>query len=391
MKNIVSDHTGWLWIVCILLGLCLQCPAQAYFSFGARAAGMGNAYVSVVEDASAAYWNPSSLALIEGWSVTMDFGGEYFTADNIQQVVESLYDMDPREWDDPSFTDDRDRLIDLMDKLEDSSWTHRGGERFGLSIAHKNSAFSIIGYDLYYIQPEVDLQNLDLNPEGEMYIGNNTTALKFSGFHVQEYGLSFSWLSPNRAMTLGLTGKYVDFDGYDWTGILWDEPSMDPEDLLDRVETGSSYSQSDWGIDAGITVFMGRNRFSVVGHNLNTLEVDTDSDTTLEIKPDYRLGYAFFPTDRFTFGIDYTISSSRDPRGNKLDGKDISIGFEGKFGPGKQFILRGGSIIDSGGDAPIIFTGGAAIEFEHAALDFGYARDQDGDSQGIWGGLRVFF
>ena len=37
---------------------------------GARALGMGGAFVGVADDASATYWNPAGLAWTNGWELT---------------------------------------------------------------------------------------------------------------------------------------------------------------------------------------------------------------------------------------------------------------------------------------------------------------------------------
>jgi len=54
-------------MTCLLLfGLCHPCPAGAFRSngLGARARGMGGAYVAIADDTSAAFWNPAGLAFV---------------------------------------------------------------------------------------------------------------------------------------------------------------------------------------------------------------------------------------------------------------------------------------------------------------------------------------
>lgn len=98
-------HTNWLFIVA-LAAIVVSASAPAAFAgddpvgtgtlfdvgMGARALGMGGAFVAVVDDANAVYYNPAGLALIEGRSVTslysnMMGAGSYFGAGYAQKNV----------------------------------------------------------------------------------------------------------------------------------------------------------------------------------------------------------------------------------------------------------------------------------------------------------------
>src|SRR3954454_20371338 len=46
--------------------------AQTFDTVGARAAGMGGAFVAVADDASAAYWNPAGFAAGSYFSLVLD-------------------------------------------------------------------------------------------------------------------------------------------------------------------------------------------------------------------------------------------------------------------------------------------------------------------------------
>ena len=109
------------------------------------------------------------------------------------------------------------------------------------------------------------------------------------------------------------------------------------------------------------------------------------------VRPEYRIGYAFLPNHRFTFSIDYAIDKNRDPSGEKLDGREIALGFEAGLGTNRAFVFRGGAAMELGGDAPVVYTGGFGLKFKHVFVDFAYATDPDGDSRRLWGGLRFAF
>ncbi len=80
--------------VTLMLGLCmvshLFAVSQAAVLFlmispGARAAGMGEAFVAVADDATAAYWNPAGLAFQNGREITL------MHANWLPQLVSDMY------------------------------------------------------------------------------------------------------------------------------------------------------------------------------------------------------------------------------------------------------------------------------------------------------------
>jgi F plasmid transfer operon, TraF, protein len=63
------SHLIEVVLFCTMLGSCVvPASGQTFEAAGTRAAGMGGAFVSVADDASAVYWNPAGLVL----------GGSYF-------------------------------------------------------------------------------------------------------------------------------------------------------------------------------------------------------------------------------------------------------------------------------------------------------------------------
>ncbi len=360
---------------------------NAYFSYDARAAGMGGAFSAVVDDASGVYWNPAGLALIPAWSITMTLGQGWTVGDNVQDTLERIHDMNPAS--DP--TADYSKLIKDLNKLNEFSWIHRGGNTFGFCAAHQNGALSIMGYDVFYVQPVVDTTNIDPDTSLPTSIQNNSTQLELSGYSFQEYGLSYAWLSMTKAFAFGITAKYVDIKGYDSLHSIWGLDSVQADDLFDVLDSAPDYTESEWGLDAGMLIRGAANRLSIVVRNLRKYTIDISDDVSLEVKPEYRIGYAFVPNDRFIFAVDYSLSKNRDPFGNKLDGKDISMGFEGKFGEKKHVILRGGATIEPGGDMPVVYSGGFGLEFKYAKFDISYSTDQDGETKSVLTGMRFSF
>jgi hypothetical protein len=83
-----------------LLLLCLLSPVASFaagspgdagalflrIGMGARAAGMGEAYIAVAEDASSAYWNPAAMAAVLGTNAML-MHNEYIQSVRLEQIT----------------------------------------------------------------------------------------------------------------------------------------------------------------------------------------------------------------------------------------------------------------------------------------------------------------
>jgi len=78
----------------IAAALLMLLPAAAYGGFlaieeGARATGMGGAFTAVADDASAVFWNPAGLAMMDGFKLT-GMGSRLFAVDGLSENVVSF-------------------------------------------------------------------------------------------------------------------------------------------------------------------------------------------------------------------------------------------------------------------------------------------------------------
>ncbi len=213
----------------------------------------------------------------------------------------------------------------------------------------------------------------------------------FNGFQINEYAVSQSWMSSKSGMAIGITGRYLDIESFYHTEEIWDLDEYSPADLLEKVESGDSIDENEWTIDVGI-LFVGRNnRLGITGRNLNSYEFDFNDEVKMKVKPEYRIGYAYTPSDRFTWTVDYQINESRDPTGNKLDGKTMATGFEGRLGETRWLAIRGGAIYEMDAATTNLYTGGIGLILPNLQLDATFASDQDGVGERIGLGLRLRF
>ncbi|MBN1552064.1 hypothetical protein JW979_11360, partial [bacterium] len=232
---------------------------SAFFSFGARSSGMGGAFSAAGDDASSVFWNPATVAILRKWSVDITAGREWITAKNMQSTLTKITESDPRFLPADTLSD----LPGQLEKLSDYSWISNGGERFGFTAAHSNFAFTVMSYDLFYLQPEIDTYNTGLDPNSLNPISNNSSMIAFTGFQVMEYGITYAWLSPARSMAVGMTGKYANVTGYHRTENIWDIDVSNTWDLLDSVKEGASLDESVWSFDAGLIFFAEYGRLSI--------------------------------------------------------------------------------------------------------------------------------
>lgn len=93
-------RSAWRYGIVGLALLCLLGPATTHatgspgdagalflrIGMGARAAGMGEAYTAVAEDASSAYWNPAAMAAVLGTNAML-MHNEYIQSVRLEQIT----------------------------------------------------------------------------------------------------------------------------------------------------------------------------------------------------------------------------------------------------------------------------------------------------------------
>ncbi len=366
--------------VLIVLTALSPVTVQGYYSYGARAVGMGGAYTGLANDGSLFYWNPGGLASLRGWVIELQYGQDDMFAENVRPVMDSMNNwFEQGEAGSDSFNNG------LM-RLADKDWLFRGGDAMSFIVAHRTTAMFFNQKQIYYIQ------NYDNTADEQSdYSVESDLLYELSGIDLKEYGVTFTILGGDEGFSLGLSGKYIRATGYHSIRDFRDIHSAQPDFLKDMVEKGARESNSFWGLDAGIMMHFGTSRFGITGRNIRKYSIDITDDVTIHVRPEYRMGYAYQPTEKFVFSLDYTSGKEHDILGNKLDGRELASGFEGLFGESKWLILRGGISMPLEGDAPMIISLGTGLSFESGVLDIGYAFDQNRESRKLWFGLRFMF
>lgn len=355
-------------------------PVSAYYSYGARAVGMGNAFTGMTNDASIFYWNPGGLVVLPGWVVELQYGRDAMYAEDVKSTMESM-----KRWNDEGDISES-KLVGGMKELASKDWLFRGGDAMSFVMANRHMAMFFNQQQVYYAQ--YDRSNLSTEQApGEA----DEWRYSLPGVDLQEYGVTFTMLGGDSGFSMGISGKYVRAKTFYSTPEFTKITDADLDSMIDLVESGDSSTVSRWSWDAGIIMVFGPNRLGISGRNIKRYTIGVTEDASLSIKPEYRIGYAFQPTKRFVVCMDYSIGKERDLLGNRIDGRELATGFEGTFGNKGWLVLRGGVSMPMEGDAPMVLSMGSGLVFDTAIFDVGYAFDRNHDTRKLWFGLRFMF
>ena len=328
-----------------LLAFALVLPISARAqSTGTRAAGMGDAFVAVADDATSIYWNPAGMATGSFLSFVLDYG---------QNRAEP-----------PS-----------------PDGTPGGSEGSAQFIG-----FTIPPFGLGYYRRSM-ATTTHLTPEEMAGTSREDGRQSVQALTTSNIGVSLGQ-SINQYIVVAGTVKFVN--GEVTSGV---SRAGDPFDALDERESFPHRSTSRVDVDAGAMVSVEQWRLGVVGRNLTTPEFDRpDVDGgSVELEREVRVGAAWgsgWPgISRLVVSTDVDLTRQASMTGKR---RDVAAGVE-TWWMGQRLGLRGGLRGSTSGEARPVVAGGvsAAIKtgvFVEAHLAHG---DQDERSWSI--GVRLTF
>ena len=329
----------------VLLGVC---PVQAQqieissslnpVGSGARATGMGGAFIAVADDATAASWNPAGLVQLE----KPEFSIVYAYQNNSQKYNSTLHPElagSENEGDIHSINYasiaypfkafDRNMIVSLnyqrlyeMEKKLGFSYSWPLGPSVSLNdrISYRQSGF------LATLSPAFAIQ---ISPE----LSFGTTINIWDDFH----GGS-NWKSSYNSQGSGNQGKYSFNDTinanntYTFSGVNANLGLM--YSPLSKVTIGMVYK---FAFDAGmkkVGSFTQSQTFPTLSGYDTTAKKLTNDNMTMKMPASYGIGVCYKPTDNWVFALDtyYTEWSRfviRDSKGNERNpiyGTPISLG-----------------------------------------------------------------
>lgn len=318
--------------------------AQAFEAVGARALGMGGAFVAVADDASATYWNPAGLAAGPLVSLVVESGGSGFS----DQPVRTGPTVPPGS----------------------SAWLRDRGTL----VAFGFPALGVSFYRLSNVSARVITAGPVPPPIGT---GAELAALRTS--HVGATVLQ----TIVDGLHVGATLKYVRGSA----GARDDAPA--PVDPLDEAASLPDQGGHAFDVDAGVMADLRTLRIGLTARNLLEPQFDSLRGGRLELPRQVRAGVAVLPSDRLTLSLDADLTASPDPSGDR---RSLAAGVEQRLWD-RRLGLRAGVRMSTHGATRPTVTAGASVAVRSAIFADGYvAVGVDGPAPGGAGlGVRVVF
>jgi hypothetical protein len=285
------NHILRILVAAAALGSVLagEATAQAFDSAGTRAQGMAGAFVAVVDDASAVYWNPGALA-----------SGAYFSL--------------------------------LLDRIGGEATP--GDENAGASGSASLLAISAPAFGLTYYR----LRQTAATPVSSFGGDASEPGVRLDSLITHHAGATLVQ-SLAQGIAIGSTVKLV-------RGVAAIEgfPGAVAGDLLEERDLiGEASNRFD--MDAGVLAAFGILRAGLTVRNLFEPEFESPGGGELRLERQARAGVSLLLTDRWRAAADFDITSTAGSFGET---RNIAIGAEGRVA--RRAFARAGFRVNTAGD-----------------------------------------
>ncbi|HEX5070424.1 MAG TPA: conjugal transfer protein TraF [Vicinamibacterales bacterium] len=313
---------------CLLIA-CGAGPAYGQIPFevaGARALGMGGAFVGVANDPTAVHWNPAGLASGSLAGMTIGWDQLHFGDPNLPAVVGSTRNA--------------------------ATLTSVATYPLGISYGYLRAA-----------------QVVAIKEDGTPVV-NSVTVHLFGGTVTQ---------TIVKGLVVGATAKYMR--GQVATG---ETTGFTNGDALEEGIKRNSDSDGAFDLDAGVMATIGWFQAGFTAKNLFQPTFVGDAGFATQLKRRYRLGFAALPTDGLTLAFDVDLDTA-DP----LVGLRRMMAAGGEFRLGPSLELRGGVRWSRDGDKRPISSIGASLKIRKGMWLDGYTTYSRSDDRGFGVAFRA--
>lgn len=347
----------------IAIVTALPARAEVFATVGARALGMGGAFVAICNDGTAVHYNPAGLFLEPRLMETIVGNLSESESEDFMDALSGVRGTDilsPAVYDDP---EEVARLVARLRKLDAEGAGVIGGTGFGLYGGKQVHGASLEIVDFAHAWADVDLVHGSPGRNPETGFAVNGSKLHTTGIQAREVIYTFSHNFFSASFIVGLNLKYMDVRTYaSETSVFGDAPS-DRGNLIDAAFDLGKQKDKGYTADLGfIYVLTQRAKLGVVGKYLTGPDFDATTPTgKLSIDPQVRggLSYVF---GKWVYGdVDLDLTSNDTGVPDRKE-RQAAAGLEWWVGSKRSFAIRGGvhGNLASGGLSPV------------AALGFGY-------------------
>ena len=311
----------------LLLAFPAICSAQQTFeSVGARALGMGGAFVAVADDASAVYWNPSGLATGAPFGATIEWDRFQFGNPDAGPVAGGL----------------------------------RRTARFG----------SLGAWPLGMSYGRIRTTSIVSGADG--VLGVRSLATSYYGVTVLQ--------TLVEGLVAGTTVKYVR--GTATSGPI---DGFTIGEALDHAEALEGEGRGTFDLDIGFMADMHRLRIGWTIRNLREPSFTSSAGTAIALERRSRIGVAVLPTDGLTLAMDVDLDTA-----DLSDGLRRMMALGGESRLGARAAVRAGVRWHRDGPRDPITTAGMSIAVRQGFwLDGFYSYGRGGEDRGFGIAMRA--
>ncbi|MEW6363065.1 MAG: conjugal transfer protein TraF [Acidobacteriota bacterium] len=373
--------------------LASYADAQTFSHFGARAMGMGGAYVAVADDATSVYWNPAGLAVASPREVAVVFEVEGADEHETIDKVDALIDMNLAAHGRIITPEDIAKALDLLEALAEKGSGVSGDTSLDFIVAAKGLAFSVLNLGNASAVPVIDLDILDFDPNSGEPLPTDLPTLDFTGVVTNQFVATYALPLLGELLRGGVNVKYIRASSYYSTRLIVDpsNKSLKLRDILDEATHENKRTSSSWGFDVGLLSNLTPEfRIGVVGRDLNEPEFDNVGPWKARLNPQYRMGVAYQVTPALIVAADYDLSKNDEGLPGVAE-REFSIGGEGLMA-NRHLALRLGTNknVDIEGSR-WEFAAGVGYASRRLVIDFGARSDSKFNQAAIAISSRIRF